>query len=267
MTDQGDPKLAQYYADATSWSEDRERASRRDSNRGWLVAAVAGAIALLEAIAIVVLLPLKTVEPYTLLVDKQTGYVEALKPLERQSITPDRAMIRSFLAQYVIAREGFDIDSLKSDYRKVALWSAEDARSQYIALMQANNPANPLSALPRRALLQVQIHSLSPLGQDTALVRFATTRTDPGGQPQPPMRWAAVLKYRFSGATMSAEDRLLNPLGFQVTRYDRDPEIVPEPVQTAPAVAATPAQAAIPGTQTANRLSSGAASQVEKNPR
>lgn len=118
-----------------------------------------------------------------------------------------------------------------------------DARTQYIAGAQASNPASPLATLPRRSLVQTEIRSISSLGGDTALIRFSTVRTDPGDQPQPPRLWAAVLKYRFSGAEMSAADRLLNPLGFQVVRYQRDAEIVPEVQQAvSPAPAAMPAQ-------------------------
>ena len=48
----------------------------------WIVATVALVVALFEALALIVLTPLKTVVPYTLLVDKQTGYVQELKPLD-----------------------------------------------------------------------------------------------------------------------------------------------------------------------------------------
>ena len=228
MNQAHNPELEDYYADASSWSEDRAAETAASRRTAWIVACVAGAIALLEAIALVLLVPLKTVVPYTLLVDRQTGYVEAVKPLERATIAPDAALTRSFLVQYVIEREGFDIDSLKDRYRKVALWSAGEARSGYIAGMQASNPASPLAALPRRALVQVQVRSVSSLGADTSLVRFTTTRTDPGAQAQTPQLWAAVVKYRFSGAAMSAEDRMINPLGFQVMRYRKDAETLPE---------------------------------------
>lgn len=228
MNDMGDESLKDYYRAAESWSADRERVIASSRRTAWVVAAGASAVALMQGIALVMLLPLKTVVPYTLLVDRQTGYVEALKPLERESIAPDKALVRSFLAQYVIAREGFDIDALKDTYRKVALWSAGDARSRYVAAMQATNPESPLALLPRRSVVQTQIRSISSLSGDTALVRFSTVRTDPGGQPQPPQTWAAVIKYRFSGETMTAEDRLTNPLGFQVLRYRRDAETLPE---------------------------------------
>ena len=245
MNDMSTDKRADYYREAESWSADRARAGASSRRIAWLVAAVAAGVALLEAIALVMLLPLKTVIPYTLLVDRQTGFVQELRPLERQAVTPDDALIKSFLAQYVIAREGFDIDSMQGTYRKVALWSGGEARGHYISGMQASNPLSPLASLPRRSLLEVEVRSLSSLSADTAMIRFATVRTDPGGQPQAPQPWVAVVKYRFSGEAMSAADRMVNPLGFQVVRYRRDAETV----------AAEPARASYAPTSPAPRRS------------
>ena len=171
--------------------------------------------------------------------DRQTGFVQALKPLERDVVAPDRALTRSLLAQYVIAREGFDIDSLREDYRKVALWSSGEARDRYIAAMQSTNPASPLATLPRRALVQVQIASVNSLNESTALVRFITTRTDPGGQPMPPEHWAAVLNWHFSPEGLSDSDRLNNPLGFQVVRYRKNTESAPPEASASPEAPAT----------------------------
>ena len=218
-------ELGTYFRKARSWSSDREKDLSTSRRTAWIVAAAVGAIALLEAIALIILLPLKTVEPYTLLVDRQTGYVQALEPLDADTVAPDEALVRSFLAQYVIARESFNIDSLQHDYRKTALWSQGDARRAYIAQAQASNPASNLASLPRDAIVEVEIRSISHIGEQTALVRYVTIRTNPGGQRLAPQAWAAVIRYRFSGEAMSAEDRLLNPLGFQVTRYSTSAEL------------------------------------------
>jgi type IV secretion system protein VirB8 len=249
MNDMSEETLTDYYREAQSWSADREAANVKSRKTAWIVAGAATAVAVLEAVALVVLLPLKTVVPYTLLVDKQTGYVQALKPLDGQSITPNEAMERSFLAQYVIARESFDIDSLRDSYRKVALWSDGEARSRYVADTQASNPMSPLATLPRRALVEIEVRSISSIGADTAMVRYVSTRTDPGGRRHSPQSWVSVIKYRFSGDAMSAEDRLTNPLGFQVVRYRRDAEMAPavspaaEQAEQASTVQSAPAQA------------------------
>ena len=209
---------------ATSVTADLERSNRR----AWAVAIIASVIALAEALALVLLIPLKTTQPYTLLVDRQTGHVEALAPLDAQVIAPDTALTRSFLVQYVIARESFSADDLQDDYRKVSLWSGGEARQRYQRDMQAGSPDSPLSYLPRRAQIRTEIKSVSPLGAERAMVRFTTTRIDPGAQAAPPQHWAAIIGYGFSGAQMSEADRLINPLGFAVTHYRRDAETIPE---------------------------------------
>ncbi|WP_374406205.1 virB8 family protein [Pelagerythrobacter sp.] len=216
---------------ADSWATSVTQSLERSRRTAWIVAAVASATALFLAIALVVLLPLKTVEPYTLLVDRQTGNVEALAPLDEQMVGADAALTRSFLVQYVIARESFDADNLQRDYRKVALWSAPEARQRYIARMQASNPASPLAYMSRGGTIAVDVRSISSLSTDSSLVRFTTVRSDPGAQAQTAEHWAAVINYGFSPTEMSEADRLLNPLGFQVTRYRRDAETLPEVVE------------------------------------
>jgi type IV secretion system protein VirB8 len=209
---------------ATSVTADLERSNRR----AWIVAIIAAIVALLEAVALVFLVPLKTVEPYTLLVDRQTGNVEALAPLDAQLVTPDAALTRSFLVQYVIARESFALPTLQDDYRKVSLWSDRAARETYQRAMDAATPGSPLAVLPRDAAIRTQVKSVSSLSEGSALVRFQTTRIDPGASPQPPSHWAAIVNYSFSAAEMSEADRYINPLGFQVSAYRRDAETLPE---------------------------------------
>jgi type IV secretion system protein VirB8 len=261
VTKETQTERAVYYRQAATWSQDRQDALRRSKRIAWTVASGAALIAILEAFALMLLTPLKTVEPYTLLVDRHTGYVQALKPLTPGSVLPDTALTQSFLVQYVIARESFDTDLLQSNYRKVALWSADTARSTYITGMQASNPSSPIARYPRATVVETQVKSISPIGRDRALVRFNTQRRDAGGQLQAPTAWVAMIRYRFSTAPMSVEDRYLNPLGFQVVHYQRDAETLPtnEPAPRNPAESAPlptvqigqPAAATSPSTQQA----------------
>ena len=237
MNEQSREALDAYYKEAATWNRDRLDAMQRSQRIAWWVAGAAASIAVLEAIALVVLTPLKTVEPYTLMVDRTTGYVQALKPLDAAKIAPDTALTQSFLVQYVIARESFDIATVTPSYNKVALWSAEKARSDYLGLMQVSNPMSPLAVYPRTTLVETRVKSVSPIGTNVALVRFDTIRTDAGGQPQPPRPFVAVIRYRYSGEPMKLEDRFVNPLGFQVLRYRRDAEAAPPPDVVAPGVA------------------------------
>jgi type IV secretion system protein VirB8 len=220
-------ELASYYAQGRAWAFDRENASRRSRSTAWTIAIIAVGVAALEAIALAMLAPLKTIEHHTILVDRQTGYTQVLNGDGVDRITADQALTQSLLAQYVVARESFDIATVAADYRKVALWSADRARSTYVASMQAANPESPFATLPRTSILATHIRSVSKLGPEIALIRFETERLDRGQAHEPGQSWAAVIHYRFVAAPMSLDDRLVNPLGFQVTRYRRDQEAPP----------------------------------------
>ena len=220
--------LNAYYREAGSWASDRIEALQASRRLAWIVATAAVVAAVLEAVALATLMPLKTVVPYTLLVDRTTGFVQALKPLEPNQITPDRALVQSMLVQYVIARESFDIVTLQANYQKVGLWSAEAARDEYLDLMQPSNLDGPLIRYPRSAVVETRVKSVSRLDDQSALVRYETVRRDEGAPAAAAQHWVAIVRYRFSGEPMSAEDRFLNPLGFQVVEYRRDPEALPQ---------------------------------------
>lgn len=221
--------LEAYYKEAEGWSHDRIEELRKSRKAAWIVGGIAAAVALLEAVALIALTPLKTVVPYTLLVDRHTGYVQELDPLNPAKISGDTALTQSFLVQYVTARESFDADSVQAAYRKTALWSAEKARADYVALMQGTNPNSPLQTYARGTVIEARVKSVSALAKNVAMVRFDTVRRDAGGQAVPVGSWAAIVRYRFTPAAMSAEDRFVNPLGFQVVRYRRDAEALPPP--------------------------------------
>lgn len=249
-----------YYEAAGSWATDRDDRLRASRRVAWIVAGCAGVIAVAEAIALVALIPLKTVVPYTLLVDRHTGYVQALAPLAADRIAPDTALTQSFIVQYVIARESFGADALQANYRKAVLWSAGTARAQYIAGMQAANPLSPIARLPRTSVIETQVKSVSPLGGNSALVRFDTRRRDAGGALQPAQPYVVVIRYQFSTDAMTREDRFVNPLGFQVTRYRRDAEALPQPdpaPPAAPAPTAAPESALRPASAIASTTPSG----------
>src|SRR3546814_11521520 len=114
---------------------------------------------------------------------RQTGFVQQLKPLDAETISADRALTQSFLVQYVIAREGFEIDALQSDYRKVALWSSGSARQTSLSAIQVSNPDSPLARLPRSSRIDVEVKSVTPMEKATALVRFAKPWPDVNGPP------------------------------------------------------------------------------------
>jgi type IV secretion system protein VirB8 len=239
-----------YYDAAASWSADIHGALRASRRVAWIVAGAAATVAVLEALALVSLTPLKTVVPYTITVDRQTGYVQQVSGLQTGALTQDQAITQSFLVQYVLARESFDATDLREDYRKVLVWSAGDARAQYQSLMQRTTPNSPLNLYSPTTMVSVTIKSVSLLSATTALVRFDTVRHEQESSSASQQAYAAVIAFRYAGAPMSMGDRFINPLGFQVLRYRRDAETL-APVTISPPTAeasATPNPVPVAGT-------------------
>lgn len=256
MNEHSRQPLDKYYREAATWNHDRIDSLRSSRRVAWYVAAGTAVFAVIEGLALLLLMPLKTVQPYTIMVDRTTGYVQALNPLDTVKLAPDTALTQSFLAQYVVAREGFDIDTVRINHRKVALLSAGSARSSYLSAMQASNPSSPLNAYPRGTIVETRIKSVSPVGKNVALVRFDTVRMDANGQIHPISPSLAVIRYEYSGEPMKLEDRLVNPLGFRVLRYRRDaeaaPTAVPASTQQLPGTVASPTPSA-PSNRAATR--------------
>lgn len=219
MTDRED-----YYAAAKSWAEGQSSSAGREARLAWRVAAGASVIALLLALALAFLVPFKSVVPYVLTVDRQTGAVEPAYTVESGRLSQNEAVIQAQLASYVIARETFDSTDLAQKYRQVQVMSARPVAAAYVAQMAASNPDSPLRSLSRGDTVSVKVRSVSLINDNAGLVRFTATRTALGGGVGQPATFVAAISFGFNGRPLRQSDRFDNPLGFQVTRYRRDSE-------------------------------------------
>ncbi|HEX2653207.1 MAG TPA: VirB8/TrbF family protein [Xanthobacteraceae bacterium] len=224
------PDLQRLFETGSSWGDDRLLQVDRSKRTAWRIAGLMGVIAILEAIALSALVPLRTVVPMAVLVDRQTGYATTVDPAKSTNIAPDAALTRSHLAQYVMARETVDRSSVAADYRKVVLWSADAARRTYLNAMKPDNPLNPYARVPRGTTVRTMVRSVSPLEAGRALVRFdVMIGSDDGQSSRQP--FVAVIGYRYRERILSEADRFINPLGFEVTSYRRNAETPAEPGQ------------------------------------
>jgi type IV secretion system protein VirB8 len=213
-----------YYSAARSWADGQSSAAARETRIAWRVAAGASVIALLLALSLLFLVPLKTVQPYVLTVDRQTGAVESATTVQSGRLSQNEAVIQAQLAGYVIARETFDATDLSEKYRRVQLMSARPVAAAYVAQMAAGNPDSPLRTLNRGDTVSIKIRSVSLINEGAALVRYTATRSALGGGTGQPANFVAAISFGFNGRALRQSDRFDNPLGFQVTRYRRDAE-------------------------------------------
>lgn len=219
------PDLKGYFAEAKSWNADRLRAAERSRKFAWVVAGAAGVVAVVAVGAVAIMSPLKTVEPFVVRVDRSTGSVEVMTALTSETpLTYDEAVTKAFLAQYVRAREGWLAPAAEADFRQVSIMSTSAEQQRWADFYRPANPGSPQVVYGLGGEAQVSIRAISFVAEGVANIRF--NRTVRVGQQVTESDWIATAAFTYTKAPMAEGDRLRNPLGFQVTSYRADPEVV-----------------------------------------
>lgn len=216
-----------YYVDGATWEHDIARRNRNARALAWTVAAVMTLVALGLLATLALLVPLKTYEPYMVVVDKTTGFVEVKRPMAEGPLTQDEAVTTFNVVRYVKARETYDPKALKDNFDLAQLLAAKEAARDLTELYSPANPQNPVKLYGTNTEVSVSIKSVTFPNNRTALVRFSTDEKTPTNVVT--RNWVSLVRFRYTSAPMRNEYRFDNPLGFQVLEYRRDQETAPSP--------------------------------------
>lgn len=218
-----DPRSA--LEEAPDWDYDRYLSAVVSRNRWMLAGILAITLAILQAIALIGLTPLKTTEPYVIREEVNSGSVTVLRPVkDGTAISQNEALRKYFLNRYIIARETFDPADVETAYNNVLLMTDAAAGQDFKQYAAVTNPASPYNVYgPKRVKRTVRVRSISFINNDTATVRFAASEKS-ADQPERISYWVATIAYRFVNSPEKEDERLVNPLGFLVTSYRVDQE-------------------------------------------
>lgn len=221
----GDEDLQRYMKEARSFDYDLRVNADRSGRIAWGVAGVSSAIAIAACTAVAMLAPLKTVVPFVIRVDSVTGVPEVMTSLSDGKEEYEEAVSKYFLARYVRTREGYSYAAREAIYREVQLLSSRDEQAEFSQFYNASNPDSPQFIYGKNIKAEIAIRSIAFIGEDLAQIRFSKTVTE--REEQVRTLWVATVQFSFrAGAVISDQDRLINPLGFVVTDYRADPEVV-----------------------------------------
>lgn len=200
---------------------------QQSNKRAWLVAFVSVFIAILSIIAVLLLTPLKTVEPYVIRVDNVTGMVDIITTLTEEQITQNEALDKYFISSYVKAREGYFYEMLNNDYKFVQLLSSNEVASAYRAIYQGENAKD--IKLKNNYQIEVEILSIvlnQSNGVKTSTIRANLKTKNKSQRKKNKQTIVITLAYDYFLGELKEESRILNPLGFKVLTYRIDEEIV-----------------------------------------
>ncbi|TLD80726.1 type IV secretion system protein [Helicobacter sp. MIT 11-5569] len=198
----------------------------KSNKRAWLIAFISIFIAILSIVAVVLLTPLKTIEPYVIRVDNTTGMVDILTILDEKEITKNEALDKYFIGTYIKAREGYYYELLNQDYLLTQLMSSEKVANEYRAWYEGDNARDQI--LKNSNEVSVQILSIvlgESNGVKTSTIRAIITTKNLNTRGTAHATKVITLSYDYILAKASEENRILNPLGFKVLTYRVDDEV------------------------------------------
>src|ERR1700722_2310637 len=139
-----DQALEAYFAEAASWDADRAARNHRITRIAWVVASAGWLAVLASAAALMLLMPLKRVEPFVLRVDNSTGLVDVVPVYAGHEDMPD-AVTRYFLDHYVTVCARFNFATAESDYEECGAYHTAALNQTWYTTWTKTNPASPLN--------------------------------------------------------------------------------------------------------------------------
>lgn len=225
MDETSNTMLRSYFQQGGVWEEEIVKRAKRSTRLAWFFALLLAGLAALGLSAVVLMLPLKSFEPYVVTVDRTTGYIEVKSGLTRPTnLTEQEAVTQANVVRYIRNREGYDPYAIEENFGIAALLSTAEAAHDLQAQFSAANPENPAKIYGRLKRVLVEVKSVTLPNASTAIVRFSTTqKSETEATVQ---HWISVVRFRYTDTPLRNEWRFENPLGFQVYSYRRDQETV-----------------------------------------
>ena len=231
-TARGTGDLAAYFEEATDWDCDRIGVLTRTTRIAWRVAAAGWLCAVSCCLALVLLMPLKRVDPFVIRVDTSTGVVDVV-PVYNGGQPVDEAVSRYFLTHYITVCERFNFSTAESDYEECGAFHTAQRNQAWYALWNTNNPNSPLNLHRDGGLVRAQVQSVSFFKRasgvsDLAQVRYVQSEQQSADAQPRITRWIATIQFAYATPPRDPKVRRWNPLGFKIVEFGSEPEVLGE---------------------------------------
>ena len=198
---------------------------RRRERFAYFIAAAGVIVGLAGFLGAVSLFPLKSVETFVVVVDKETGEMDRVSQVAALTLDESDAIIQANLVAYVDDRETYDLTDGEQRINSVLDRSDSEAARTLRDLWSSTNEDYPITVYGREAKIDVVIRSVNQIEPGVAQVRFTRTLRRERDTRTVTRPYVATLAYEFRPETRQRlQDVWANPLGFVVTSYRVDAE-------------------------------------------
>ncbi len=214
------------YKEALDFESSLRYMIEQSNKRAYLFAVFCGVLSVLAIIAVMLLTPLKTTEPYLVRVNDTTGAVDIISILDVEQISNNEALDKHFINSYVRAREGYFYDMLNRDYELVLTLSSDRVAADYKDIYKGEDARDKVF----KNNIQISVDVLSIVLTESAGVKTATIRTNLAiknlsNRSIINQYRIITLSYEYQNLAFRENLRHINPLGFKVLTYRIDEDI------------------------------------------
>lgn len=215
------------YEPEFSWESTRIALVESSERKAWNVAKALGVGLVLSLATMAMMMPLKTVEPFVIEVDKNTGMSELLQIANVREIPTTEMMNKYWLSQYVLSRESYDWRTLNQEFVKVRELSLPNVFDVYASQYGTENKNSLEMRLKDDKRIRVRLNTIVINSDSIATVRFSKELiNNDSGTVEATNHWTATIGFEyFPDFEVKEERRIINPFGFKVTSYRVDPEM------------------------------------------
>lgn len=179
----------------------------------------------------------KTVEPYVVQIDDKSGVVQLVDSVTRNEYAAKDMVDRYFVAQYINARESYNLSILRYNYNVIRVMSTVEVFNIFRNDVSPNVPTSAAAILGTDGMRTVRIKSVAYIQNTKPSNNSAKSTPEKIMQARIELRdtrqngqsiidnFVVTVTFQYANVELNEEERLINPLGFTVTRYQIQREI------------------------------------------
>ena len=154
----------------------------------------------------------KSLDPYVIEVEEKTGVPTIVDQMTAKSFRGDQVVRKYFINQFIHSASGYEPKTYKEDMEKVRLFSVPSIYADFKNRINARE-------LGASSTIEVRIKSVQFPDNNTAQIRIAKQTDVEGSEPKTKDEIITMGFYFSPEMNLTMEERLINPLGFQVNKY------------------------------------------------
>jgi type IV secretion system protein VirB8 len=161
----------------------------------------------------------KSFEPYVIELEEKTGVLSVVENLTQSKLTADEAIKKSLIHSFLEVAEGYNYVTFVEDRKKLALFTSAGVYRQLYNKYSVRNENSIVNLLKNNGVMTIKIKSIIFNNPTVATVRFVIYNSRPSKAYPAERHFITEIQFKFFDMKLTVEERYINPLGFQVTKY------------------------------------------------